>query len=249
MKAISVMWSPGVHDLEAHISIAALHEALTAIYGPARNRHLSHFTPEVHPFGNWVIPDLPPGTPYRSARWYIEQTGGLQANQVDGERFLQTVLQEPWQKTDPHYDLAIIDQELMCFGAEDREGPLMGMAVSGSAAVTSVAPLRSISNLRLRLLALRRLVLHFAGYMFGLPVVSPPLDLDPSALEQMARREQERAEEDAGHCSERCAMRYAPTVEILLSHAIEEIEHRVLYCPHCRQELLGLLSGAYFGLN
>jgi hypothetical protein len=254
MKAISIMWSPGVHDLEAHIAVATLHEALTAIYGPARNRHLNLFTPEVRPFGNWAIPGLPLGTPYSSTRWYIEQTGGPQAGQVDGVRFLQTVLQEPWQKTDPHYDLAIIDRELMYLEVESQRGPLLGMAIPGSAVVISVALLREISDLRSRLLALRCLLLHFTGHMFGLPVPSQPLDLESSTINQGAPSE---AEEDVkatsgggtGHCSALCAMRYAPTVEILLAHAVEELQNRVLYCSRCRKELLGLLIGTYFGLS
>jgi hypothetical protein len=232
MKPISIMWTQGVHDLEAHIAIVTLHEALTAIYGPARYKHLNLFTPEVRPFGNWSIPDLPAEAPYRSTQWYIEQTGGPQANQVKGAQFLQTVLQEPWQRTDPHYDLAVIDQELMHTGAEGQEqGPLLGMAVPGSAVVTSVAPLRKIGDLRLRLLSLRRLILHFTGHMFGLPAPSQPLDLEPPTR----------------HCPELCAMRYAPSVEILLAHAVEELQNRVLYCPRCRQALLGLLVSAYFG--
>jgi hypothetical protein len=244
MKAISIMWTEGVHDLEAHIAIVTLHEALTAIYGPARHRHLSLFTPEVRPFGNWTIPDLPAGTPYRNTQWYIEQASGPQANQVNGVQLLRTILQEPWQQTDPHYDLTITDQELIYTEAEGREqGPLMGMTIPGTAAITSVAPLRQISNLRLRLLALRRLILHFTGHMFGLPAPCQPLDLEPATEDANATRG------DTGHCPELCVMRHAPTAEILLAHAVEELQNRVLFCPRCCQKLLGLLIGAYFGLS
>lgn len=245
MKSISIMWSPGVQELEAQITVAALHEALSAIYGPARNRHLSLFTPEVHPFGNWSIPNLPPDTPYQSAKWYFEQTGGPGDNQIDGDMFLQTVLQEPWQTTAPHYDLAITEQELIYSERGEQRGSLMGMAISGSAAVTSVAPLRSIINTRSRLLALRRLVLHFAGHMFGLPSPFQPSDLEP----EVPRAGEGKQSKSSRHCSELCVMRYAPSVEILLAHAIEELHNRAIYCSDCRRKLLSLLIGDYFGMN
>jgi hypothetical protein len=262
MRPISIMWTTDVHDLEAHIAVVTVHEVLSTIYGPAYNKELNLFTPQVRPFGPWVIPALPEGTPYRSTEWYVERSQGPEAGQVSGPQFLQLILREPWQQSDPHYDLAIVEQVLAPlaeeqFPREYRGTTPLGMTIPGRAAVISVSPLRSIVDLRSRLLALRRLVAHYMGHVFGLPACPacrpeaplPPQSRRLPSLEDSEARLSSVAPEQVTHSGNVCAMRYAPTVDALLALAKEELQNRVLFCPRCQKELLGLLIGTYFGLN
>ncbi|MBM3188454.1 MAG: hypothetical protein FJZ90_07005 [Chloroflexi bacterium] len=225
-KSISVAWSEGITEDESEILTQTIEQVLKWLY----LRHpLTFIDPplQVLAFGNWVIPALVPDKPYWGAQWYIEASYDQEINRVIAPTFLELVRHEPWQRQNPHLDLALLEQDLTDFPAPlarlrpDRYS--LGTSFPGSMAVMSVHRIRRLAEDHVRRLAMARLVRHNLGHILSVP--------------QFTRRRQIKRLGLESHCTNTCVMRHAATVEDLARLAAEESEMGWSFCPQCTQDL------------
>lgn len=225
-KFISVMWSEGVSEHESDVLVNAIDRLLKWLY----LRHPSALAQppiQARVFGNWVIPGLLPDRPYWGTQWYIDSSFNAELGCVIAPTFLELVRQEPWQKGDPHFDLALLDQDLTDFPvALARLRPdhyTLGSSLPGLAAVMSVHRLRQLTDELARDRALRRLVHHHLGHVFGVPSLVRGEEVARLGLEM--------------HCTNRCAMRHASTEEEWAALGLEEEKAGWPFCERCTTEL------------
>src|SRR6516225_8374867 len=100
------MWSQGVDANEAEVVVAAVREFLRAVYEIGHRVGLALPPTAIRPFGTWYIPSMKAGSPYSGTMWYVDTSFDTARQQVDGARFLDLVRQEPWQKSNAHWDIA-----------------------------------------------------------------------------------------------------------------------------------------------
>ncbi|MBC7254528.1 MAG: hypothetical protein H5T66_00260 [Chloroflexi bacterium] len=225
-KALSISWSEGVSEAEAQVLLKTVEQTLNWLYF----RHPSAFYDPpilVRVYGNWIIPAIGEDYPYGGIKWYVEASYDQGLQRVIAPVYLELVRREPWQRMDPHLDLVLLGEDLTEFPA-----PLarlyaghyaLGASFPGTAAVMSLWRLRQIADEELRRLALARLVRHHLGHVLAIP----PFE----RREEVARRGLEM------HCTRRCVMRHAETVEHLMALTLEEAEMGWPFCALCTQGL------------
>lgn len=225
LQFISLTWTDRIPDNEAIMIVRDLHLALrqAARYLPESGPFVA--LPEIKPFGYWVLTGMNPNDPYCSTQWYIDQSFGPDRKALHGWRYLNTVMNEPYQFHTPHYDLAVLHHPLI----DDRQGEqVLGLAIDGRAAVFSTHRLQELSRDYERPVVLRRLAAHFLGRVIGIPF---PIQSEPS------------------RCRGICVMREARHFEDWMAMADEEFRAEVIYCESCRRELSARLAGNLMGLN
>lgn len=226
-KWISVTWSEEVTDSESQTLTRTIAQTLTRLYlhNPVA---LADPPIQVRTFGNWVIPALGRDHPYWGAQWYIDASYDENVQRVIAPVFLELVRQEPWQRADPHFDLALLAQDLTDFPTPlarlRPERYTLGASFPGTAAVMSVYRLRAIAGDEPQRLALARLVRHHMGHVLGAP--------------SLTRKEQVRRLGLEMHCtSPVCAMRHASTVDECVEMAYEEAQSGWPFCDLCTSDL------------
>ncbi|MFH1084279.1 MAG: hypothetical protein V1772_00755 [Chloroflexota bacterium] len=113
-RAISITWSKGVSEEEAAVLVKAVDSTLNALYVRYPEARMARPVP-IRAFGNWIIPALAPDRPYWGTQWYVDTSYTSDLRQVIAPTYLELVRQEPWQQADPHFDLALLDQDLTDF--------------------------------------------------------------------------------------------------------------------------------------
>ncbi|MGQ9555577.1 MAG: hypothetical protein ACUVWR_15865 [Anaerolineae bacterium] len=216
MKSISVSWASGVEDEEAVQCLTAIVDVITYLY----HRHwpMGLIVPIVglRPFGSWVIPALPEGSPYSSFDWYVESAYNEDWQAMDAERFLSLVEAEPWQQESHHYDFSVVHLPLRLGNSPNH----LGLASRPNiASVVSADWARFYDSIEMQRLALRRLAFQGIGLAFG--------------LEPHNTRE-----------APICALRLVVGHNEFLAKALEEHKAGIVYCDEHLRALLGkLLSG------
>ncbi len=233
-RFISMMWDEDVRDIEAGVAVHVVQELLLDLY--RRHWPMGLISPPVglRAFGTWVLQDAPEGSPYWSAQWYIEQSYEPSVDKIVASRFLSLIEAEPWQQSDPHYDLALVAHDLIASEGELSNAPdsfVLGAAVPGMAAVISIHRLRRILGIHEWQLAIRRLVLHFFGHLIGLPAGRYAGSGAPY------------------HCPNLCVMRYAQDTQELVRLAMEEEHAGITFCEQCSEYLKGIVIGHHFHLS
>ncbi len=230
MKPVSIMWSQGVDTNEAEAAVAAVREFLRVVYDVGHRAGLALPPTAIRPFGTWYIPSMPKGSPYSGTTWYVDTSFDSGRQQVDGSKFLDLVRQEPWQKSNPHWDVAIVDRDLIDSAPHPshtrKREFVLGTSVLELGTVLSVYRLRGLVRTEQRELALRRMVYHFFGQVIGLPSRSRV-----SAVEVVGPNR---------FCTNACVMRHASTVEQLVRAADQESRDGVALCDACRHDLVEL---------
>jgi predicted Zn-dependent protease len=225
MRFISLTWTDGLSQTEAILVVRTVHEIVLQArqQWPVRGNIIE--VPEIKPFGYWVLQGAEPGQVYGSMEWYINKSFDQESQQLLSRRYLQLVLDEPWQHQTPHYDLAVVHQPL--FDEVDQHS-VFGSAVRGRAAVLSVYPLHALEEEPQRYRVLRRLVAHYFGQVMGIPI--------PGEREQ-------------AQCLSPCAMRPASSLTGWVERIEEESRIKALYCHDCQCELSARLASNHFGMN
>jgi hypothetical protein len=230
MKPVSIMWSQGVDTSEAEVAVASVREFLRVVYEVGHRVGLALPPTAIRPFGTWYIPSVPRGSPYSGTTWYVDTSFDPLRQQVDGSRFLDLVRDEPWQKSNPHWDVAVIDRDLTDSVRDGSAGRgrefVLGTSVPELATVLSVYRLRGLVRSEQREVALRRLVYHYFGEVLGLPSRSRTV-----AVEGISKRI---------YCTNACVMRHAATVEQLVRAAEQEGRDGVALCDNCQNDLVEL---------
>lgn len=239
MKPLYIMWTEGVDEKEAQLAIGSAQEVFKVIYAACRKRGFVPFPITIRAYGTWLVPSIPRGAPYWGTRWYVDNSYSPLSKQVIGPKFLEIISQEPWQRSGPHYDIAIIDQDL---AAEEMPLPspgerpfVLGCVLPGVGAVLSVLRLRFVLNEERRFLALRRLAAHNLGHVIGAPSELRETNVEVSLGER--------------HCTNPCLMRHASRVEKLVKLAMEEWEMKISFCEECQENLLNGFLSANVCLN
>lgn len=227
LQFLSVTWTDGIPDNEAIMILRDIHFALRQAlkFLPANNPIRPVQLPEVKPFGYWVLQDSDPDSLYGSAAWYMDRSYDSDQGYLCARRYLNLVVNEPFQHHSPHYDLAIVHYPLY---DETEEREVMGVGIAGLAAITSTAWLKRLSIRDERPIVLRRLVSHYLGAVIGIP----------SAIH-----------DDLTICNGPCAMRPAHELSDWLNFAQEESDANTIYCESCRRQLSARIASNQLGLN
>lgn len=239
MKSISFQWTPGVESWEAETVVSTIAHLQEVALVLGQRAGFSVERGQLRPFGTWVIPQLPRGSPYWSTLWYVEQSLDKANGQIVGPRFIRTLEQEPWQQAGPHYDVAILDHDLR--DAPERnispqsDPHVLASCRTDLAAVMSVHRLRAIPEASQRQTALRRLAINAFGQVLELPAADRQTNVE-MALGRLA-------------CVNRCALRFTPDVAQLLDFAHEEHETRTIFCRECTADLLEHVIRTHFHPN
>jgi len=228
--SISISWAAGITEHEATILTETVEQVLQWLYF-RQPRGLFDPPLVVRTFGNWVIPALIEREAYWGTQWYIDMSYDAQLGRVIAPVFLELVRREPWQRLAPHYDLALLDQDLTDFPAPlARRRPdyyALGASFPGTAAVMSVYRLRDLEE-GLRESALARLVRHHLGHVLAVPAFE--------------RRDHVRRRGLETHCTHRCVMRHASTVDELAAFTLEEADMDWPFCDQCTRDLRSTLA-------
>ena len=239
MKSISFQWTSGVESWEAETVVSTIAHLQEVALVLGQRAGFSVERGQLRPFGTWVIPQLPRGSPYWSTLWYVEQSLDEDTGQIIGPRFIRTLEQEPWQQAGPHYDVAILDHDMRDVPEHNftpRSDPhVFASCRPNLAAVLSVHRLRAIPEAAQRQTALRRLAINAFGRVLELPAASRQSNVE------MAR--------GSLGCLNRCALRFAPDVGQLLAFAQEEHESRTIFCAECTADLLNHVIRTHFHTN
>lgn len=230
-KGISITWSEGIARRESQILVRTVDQVIKWLYF----RHpMAFYDPPIpiRVFGNWVIPALMDDHPYWGNQWYIEQSYDRELDRVIAPQYLELVRGEPWQRASSHYDLAMIDEDLTEFPAPlARARPdlyCLGMSFPGTAALISVHQVRRIADRAARERALARLIRHHLGHVLAVP--------DFTRTTEVVRRGLEM------HCTNRCVMRHAVTLEELLQLSEDEADLGWAFCEACTRGLHSVIA-------
>lgn len=238
MKSVSVQWTRDVSLDEARIALEGIAEAFEDIIRIAANHGFDLGRPEMRPFGTWRIPGVETGSPYWSTRWYVTESLNRATGKIKGERFIDVIREEPWQKMGAHYDVALIhfdldaDQEKLSI--VDGNSFALSTTEANLAAVISVLRLRELADNDEFALSLRRLAAHSVGH-----VIEATAPRRPTVERSFGEL----------HCTNLCIMRHASTVTEILRFAQEEEESDVLFCDECRSDILDHGIRNHFGAN
>ena len=218
MKPIYIKWTGGVDEQEYGIGVSTALELYRLAYATARRRGFLPLPAEIRAFGNWMVPGIPQDAPYWSTYWYVSESYSSQTGRLVAPRYLDAIREEPWQRSHPHYDLAMTEFDLVVSEKAREDEYTLGWVLEGIGTIVSVIRVRFALEGEKRLLAIRRLVAHHLARAIRTPYAG-----------------------EREFCSNVCALRPATTTEELAALALEEWQAGVLLCPQCQEELLDAL--------
>ncbi len=228
---ISLTWTEGISDGEAKVLIHTVAEMVIRVGERVGPWFQSQALPSVRPFGDWVILAMPHGSAYSSVDWYLNHCRTPDGKRIDGPAYLRLVEMEPWQSSTPHFDVALVAQDLA-----DAEGQsVANVALPGLAAVASAHHVRKLGSQEARVLGLRHLVAHALGRAVGIPLPTRSTDVTPHG--------------DDLYCTNLCAMRPCFHLRDLLEYSMEGMSQPNLYCDACEHDLEATFIGSHYGLS
>lgn len=215
MLPINVMYDSGIDELEAAAIRAALNELLELF--PSLT--IRDYGKEAWDEGR-----------YSSADWYIRKTPRVRGNdgslQLDADRLLDLITNEPWQSQEPHIDVALTSLDITAHDGDQQLNFVFGIA-NGRVTVQSVYRYRGLPDGD-RYLAVKTVVLHELGHVLGAAA-----DLNRSNTEYVL----------GPHCTNKgCAMRQGLSVPIWVAHARDIFQAQRLYCPQCLADIRRTLA-------
>lgn len=156
---------------------------------------------------------LPSGV---NADWYVNNAPRNINKQIDSSKLLELLLNDPWQRMEPHITVLFTSSDLCPPGFNFVFGQAWDKAT-----VQSVYRYRGLNNTD-RTLLIQAVIAHELGHIFGLAG-----DLKrPHTIERFGP-----------HCTNRgCIMRQQLSLEQNLSNVHESAAMGMLYCPECMQD-------------
>ncbi len=228
---ISLTWTENVSDSQAKVLIYTVSEIMIRVGERIGPWFQSQILPTVRPFGDWTIPAMPPGSAYSSVGWYLDHARTADGKSIDGRAYLRLVELEPWQSSTPHFDVALIAEELV-----DAEGQsILNVALPGLASVASTYHVQRLGSQEAQILGLRHLVTHATGRAVGLPLPTRSTNVTSHGNDL--------------YCTNLCAMRPCMHLRDLLEYGMEGANQPSLLCDVCEHELDSILIGSNYGLN
>jgi hypothetical protein len=239
---ISITWTTDAHPADARLLIRTVEDVFDLLRPHFGKPGQFDPLPTARVFGAWQIPSAPNWTPYRNVDWYTARCLDDQGEHILASRFLRTVRLEPWQATNPHFDLLLTDLPLLDDQSEGEAPPgedgedarVMGFSRRGLVSLVSSHELAEIASETMRDLAMRHLIAHYFGQLFDAPV-----------------GEGERITRRAGrtYCSEVCALRFTSTPQQAMAYGRQQAMGGVVYCEACQRDLVARITGYHLGLN
>lgn len=240
MKAISFQWTEDVEAWEAETVISTVAHLQEIMLVLGQRAGLSLTRGQLRPFGTWVIPSVPRGSPYWSTRWYVDQSLDPDSGQIYAPKFIDAVRHEPWQQAGPHYDVAIVHFDLLDTPERNAGGltdpHVLAATEANLTTLLSMHRLRQIRGRDDQRLALRRLTTHGFGQVLDLPGAERTNAVDLVQGRRVCT-------------NNNCVMRAAPRPEDILDFAREEYASRTVFCRDCTNDLLDHAVHAHFSLN
>jgi hypothetical protein len=228
---ISLTWTENVSDNQAKVLVYTVSEIMIRVGERVGTWFQSQVLPTIRPFGDWTIPMMPHGSAYSSVGWYLDHVRTPDGKSIDGSAYLRLVELEPWQSSTPHFDLALIAEELV-----DAEGQsVLNVALPGLASVASTYHVQRLGSQEAQILGLRHLVAHALGRAVGIPLP--------------ARSTNVTSQGNDLYCTNLCAMRPCIHLRHLLEYGMEGANQPSLLCDVCEHELDAILIGSHYGLN
>lgn len=181
---------------EAGISLPQVESALCGVVEMLQLAQTPQPIP-VRNFGVWRQPGYNQGgalQPYQSVDWYAAR--GKQAcdraNQLDVGVIMHYLENEPWQKHEPHYDVAVFSQDF-CTPSTNF---VIGLGQAGLGTALSAYRFSGLGEMAPE--CLKTAVMHELGHVFGL----------------IPRWRTQCVEESLGkHCTNRCLMRQGLAIQ------------------------------------
>lgn len=233
---ISMTWTPGVDTEEAQTLLHAIEDIYTILR--PRFGVLGQFDPlpVVRVFGAWTLPSIPQDAAYANVEWYITKSLDDAHQSILASRYLEAIILEPWQATNPHFDLALTDLPITDdISDQPPTSNVLGMSQPGMLSLISSQPFKSIGHPELRKLALRHTYFHYFGRLLDVP--------------RIARTDDILEHQGALYCTNTCALRFTDTPTLALSFAQQEVAGGQLFCETCQKDLAAQIAGFHFGTN
>ncbi len=228
---ISITWTENISDSQAKVLIFTVSELMIRVGGRMGTWFQSQVLPTIRPFGDWTIPIMPRGSAYSSVDWYLDHCRTPDGKGIDGLAYLRLVELEPWQSSTPHFDLALVAEDLV-----DGEGhSVLNIALPGLATVASTYYVQQLGSQEAQVLGLRHLTTHAVGRAVGIPLPTRSINVTSQGNDL--------------YCTNLCAMRPCIHLRDLLEYAMESANQPSLLCNACERELDTILVGAHYGLN
>jgi predicted Zn-dependent protease len=168
---------------------------------------------EVKNFGSWNNGNQP----YEDIDWYVQRAYNprVRKNQIDAGAVLTECLNEPWQKTTPHYDVMAISHDLYV----DNNNFVFGIGQRGLG--TIISPFRyRCWDAEIEYELFKTAVIHELGHVFGL-VDNSRKDLDYRL---------------GPHCRNICAMRQGMNLDEWAVITDDRMKYET-FCPRCAKDL------------
>ena len=205
MLPIYVMYDSGLNLLER----SSVEQAISDLRFEMPERRIESY-------GHWAWSK----GDYGCADWYIQTAGRIikSKNQVqlDAESLLGLLEREPWQEKTPHIDVLFTSRDLSARGLNFCFGMTRGRCT-----VQSVYRYRSLNSSVDRSLAIKTVLWHELGHVFGLAVRA------------------NNSEYKLGwHCTNHgCAMRQGMNLTEWVKNTRELKAAGRIYCPQCLADL------------
>jgi hypothetical protein len=233
---ISMTWTPDVPADDARLLIRRIEDIYNLLRPHLGKEGQFDPLPAVRVFGAWELSDAPEASAYRGIDWILHHASGSDDPRISAARYQHLIEMEPWQATQPHFDLCLTDLPL----DEDRPGcspgqDVIGFSRRGLVSLMSTYPFRLIRMDALRTLGLQHLYAHYLGLMFDAPRPDRTGDI-------------EQVDGDV-YCTNLCAMRHTPTPARAIAFGQEQAGTGAIYCPACQQNIVACITSYHYGVN
>jgi predicted Zn-dependent protease len=204
-KPVNVVHQAGVSAELVQVVLEAIAELLA----------LGNADLPVRNFGAWEQN----GEQYGGVEWYLDTARrmGSRQNQIHAGKLLTLMWNEPYQVSEPHYDVFIVNEDLY----DDGCNYVIGCAIHNFGTVISVNRFLGLEA-KLRRECVRTEALHEIGHVFGLIPEARTANVEMSL---------------GKHCTNTCTMRQGLSVpRDWIQITKERLEHGT-FCPQCFNDL------------
>ncbi len=172
--------------------------------------------------GFWRSPDYkdPQGklNPHMSVDWYVNNWLNEYRKQINVDYSARELMNDSWNKTEPHYDIILTAQDLYA----PKTNFIVGFACPERGAVVSVNRFRNLYDKRMERESKKQELYHEIGHVFNLPNEARA-DLEDSL---------------GAHCKNICAMRQGLNVPYDWINFVKDRDKtRQIYCDTCTKDL------------
>lgn len=232
---VSMTWTPEVPADDARLLVRRVEDIYDLLRGSLGVPGQFDPLPNVRVFGAWELADSSGLSAYQGIDWILKRAISDEGDHILASRYLQLIRLEPWQATQPHFDLCLTDLPL----DEDREDfpaarEVPGFSRRGLVSLISTSPFRHVAMHSLRRLGLQQVYAHYLGQMFDAPA---------------PQRANTEIVEGSVYCTNLCAMRYTPSPERAIAFGQELAREGAIFCPACQYDLVARITSYHYGVN